>query len=94
MSFAGLNKGMTGLAAAMVLAAGRAGAAKALREELATSQPQVLARFSRTVPDMYPKAYRWVAEMHEIAAFLGDDPAARKIFEGMAELFARLAADV
>ena len=39
------------------------------REELAASQPQLLARFARTLPDMYPKAYRWVESA--IADFVG-----------------------
>lgn len=94
MSYAGINKGVTALGAAMLLAATRAGAAAALREELAESQPQLLARFSRALPDMYPKAYRWVAEMQEIADFLHEDAAARQIFEGVAKLYERIAADL
>jgi putative dehydrogenase len=93
MSYAGISKGVTLLAAAMMLGAARAGAAEDLRAELAESQPQLLQRFIRTIPDMYPKAYRWGPEMDEIAGFLGDDPAARQIFEGMAELCRHLAAD-
>lgn len=94
MSYAGINKGLTGLAAAMILAAERAGAGPALHAELADSQPQLLAKFERSVPDMYAKAYRWVAEMREIADFLGPDDPARLIYEGMAGLYERLAADV
>jgi uncharacterized protein DUF1932 len=40
---------------------------------------------------MFPKAYRFVAEMEEIAEFVGDDPAAQQIYQGYAELYARLA---
>jgi len=93
MSYAGINKVITLLTAAMVLGATRAGAAKALHAELAASQSQLLARVGRSIPDMYPKAYRWGPEMSEIAEFLGDDPAARQIFEGMAALCRRLAID-
>ncbi|HXP97987.1 MAG TPA: DUF1932 domain-containing protein [Telmatospirillum sp.] len=93
MSYAGINKGVTLLTAAMVLGATRAGAADALRAELLESQPQLLARVARSIPDMYPKADRWGPEMEEIAAFLSDDPAARRIFEGMAALCRHLAAD-
>ncbi len=93
MSYAGITKGLTALAAAMMLAATRAGAADALRQELAASQPQLLAWFTRQLPSMYPKAYRWVAEMEEIAAFVGADPAARTMFEGAAALYERLAED-
>jgi len=77
----------------MILGAIRGGSADALRAELAASQPMLLAWFERHVPGMFPKAYRWVAEMEEISAFLGTDPAAAKIFEGMSELYARLAVD-
>lgn len=94
MSYAGITKGLTGLAAAMILGASRNGAAPALHAELAASQPQLLARFEKGLPDMYAKAYRWVAEMREIADFLGPDDPARLIYEGMAGLYERLAADM
>ncbi|MGJ5078509.1 DUF1932 domain-containing protein [Bradyrhizobium oligotrophicum] len=94
MSYAGINKGLTGLGAAMVLAATRAGAADALRDELALSQPHVQARLGNALPDMLPKAYRWVAEMREIAGFLGEDHPAALIYEGFARLFEHIAADV
>lgn len=93
MSYAGITKGLTGLASAMILAAARNGAAAALHTELAASQPQLLARFERVVPDMYDKAYRWVAEMREIADFLGPDDPAQRIYEAAADLFEGLAAD-
>ncbi|MFI5012186.1 MAG: DUF1932 domain-containing protein [Hyphomicrobiales bacterium] len=93
MSYAGITKGLSGLAAAMLLAASREGAAEALRAELAESQTVLLERFKKTLPQMYPKAYRWVAEMQEIAEFLEDDKAAADIFQGLARLYERLAAD-
>ena len=74
MSYAGITKGLTAIGSAMALGAARAGAAEALFAELAESQPAVLAYLRRAVPDMLPKAYRWVAEMEEIAGFLGDAP--------------------
>ena len=93
MSYAGITKGLTGLAAAMMLAATRFGAAPDVAAELAESQPNLLAWVTRSVPGMYPKAYRWVAEMEEIAAFAGDDAATRQIYQGIAALYARLAQD-
>ena len=93
MSYAGITKGLTALASAMALAATRFGAVRELRAELADSQPQLLAWIDRSVPDMYAKAYRWVAEMEEIAAFAGEDAAARQVYEGIAQLYARLARD-
>lgn len=90
MSYAGLTKGFTALGAAMMLAASRAGASDALHGELADSRPDFLPYLQRSVPVMFSKAYRWVAEMEEIAAFT-DDPAAAEIYNGMAKLYARLA---
>ena len=93
LAYAGFNKGLTALAAAMALAATRAGAANALREELAYSQPQLLAHIGRTLPDMYPKAHRWEFEMREVAAFAGEDSSTAQIFEGIADLYLQLAKD-
>jgi putative dehydrogenase len=93
MSYAGITKGFTALGAAMMLAATRGGAAEALRGELAQSQPALLAWLTRQVPRMYPKAYRFVAEMEEIAGYVGEDPAARRLFDGTAEFYQRLAED-
>jgi L-threonate 2-dehydrogenase len=92
MSYAGLTKGFTALGAAMILAASRAGAADALHRELSRSQPNLLAWLGRSVPAMFPKAYRFVGEMHELRDFLGDVPE-RAIFEGNAGLYTRLAED-
>ena len=94
MSYAGITKGFTALGAVMMLAASRAGAADALRHEFAESQPTLFAWLTRQVPAMYPKAYRWIAEMEEIAGFVGDDAAAHEIFEGAAAFYERIAADV
>lgn len=93
MSYAGITKGFTALGAAMMLAAARAGTAEDLRAELAASQPALFGWLTRQTPNMYSKAYRWVAEMEEIAAFVGEDPAARQFYQGAARLYERLAAD-
>lgn len=93
MAYAGITKGLTALGAAMVLAASRAGAAPALHRELAMSQPQLLRRFQSALPDMYPKADRWVAEMREIAAFAGEDGATARLYGAVADLYERLGAD-
>jgi 3-hydroxyisobutyrate dehydrogenase-like beta-hydroxyacid dehydrogenase len=93
MSYAGITKGTQALGAAMLLAAARAGSAAALHEELQFSQPEILAWLQRFLPGMPGKAYRWVAEMREIAGFVGDDPAARELFAGAAQFYERIAAD-
>ncbi len=93
MSYAGITKGLTALASAMMLAATRFGAAPALAAELAASQPELLKMFRTSVPTMYSKAYRWVAEMEEIASFAGEDAATREVYTGIARLYEKLAAD-
>lgn len=94
LSYAGISKGITALGAAMMLAATRAGAADALRQELAHSQAEVLKGFQRTMPGMYSKAYRFAGEMEEIAEFIGADRPESEIYRGMAGLYERIAADL
>ena len=93
LSYAGLTKGITALGAAMIAAASRDGLADALRSELARSQPQILSRLARQVPAMFPKAHRWIAEMKEIAEFLGGNDQGAMIYEGAACLYERIAAE-
>ena len=94
MSYAGITKGLVAVGTAMLLAATRGGVADALRAELEESQLSLITSLRRSVPGMFPKAYRWVAEMQEIAAFAGEDAAAAEIYRGAAELYARLARDL
>jgi len=94
MSYAGLTKGFTALGAAMMLAATRGGSAAALKAELADSRPDFLRYLSNQVPAMYSKAYRWVAELDEIASFVGDGYAEHDMLAGAARLYERLADDV
>ncbi|MEI9804882.1 MAG: DUF1932 domain-containing protein [Pseudolabrys sp.] len=94
MSYAGITKGFTALGAAMMLAATRGGSAQALQAELAESQPALLSYLSRQVPGMYQKAYRWVAEMDEISAFVGDGYDENDMLAAAARFYERIAADV
>jgi L-threonate 2-dehydrogenase len=91
MSYAGITKGTTAIASAMLLGAARFGCSEALIAELTESQPEMLARFRENIPRMYDKAYRWVAEMQEISDFLERDPPSRDIYAAIARLYDRLA---
>jgi 3-hydroxyisobutyrate dehydrogenase-like beta-hydroxyacid dehydrogenase len=93
MAYAGITKGLIAVASSMLLAATRAGVADALEHELAMSESWLLESLARRIPDMLPKAYRWVAEMQQIRQFVGADPAAADIYEGAAKLYERLALD-
>ena len=94
MSYAGVTKGFTALGAAMMLAATRGNSADALKAELAESQPALLAYLTRQVPAMYQKAYRWVAELDEIAGFVGDDHDESDMLAAAARFYERIAEDV
>jgi 3-hydroxyisobutyrate dehydrogenase-like beta-hydroxyacid dehydrogenase len=91
MSYAGLTKGFTALGTAMILGASQAGVSEALARELSESQPHFLSFLQRSVPGMFPKAYRWIAEMEEIAAFAGDTPGGQGIYRGTADLYRHIA---
>ncbi|MBV9583386.1 MAG: DUF1932 domain-containing protein [Alphaproteobacteria bacterium] len=92
MSYAGITKGSTAIAAAMLLGAARFGCGEALVAELSSSQPDLLKRMKSSIPGMYDKAYRWVAEMEEISDFLGDNPPSRDMYAAIARLYDYLAA--
>ena len=93
MSYAGITKGTQALGAVMMLAAIRGGSSDALFAELSGSQPQILAWMKRQLTIMPPKAYRWVAEMHEIADFVGEDPAGHELYVGAAHFYEQIAKD-
>ena len=91
MSYAGITKGTTAIAAAMLLGAARFGCAEALIAELSSSQPQMLARMRNGIPGIYDKAYRWVAEMEEISDFLEENPPSHDMYAAIARLYDYLA---
>jgi 3-hydroxyisobutyrate dehydrogenase-like beta-hydroxyacid dehydrogenase len=92
LSYAGITKGCTAIGSAMMLGATRGGTAAALLQELSESQPMLLNWMRGFVTRMPPKAYRWVAEMEEIARFQEDDPAAAAMYLGIARFYEQIAA--
>lgn len=93
MSYAGITKGFTALGAAMMLAASRGGSAEALKAEMADSIPGLDAFLTRQTPTMYSKAYRWVAELDEISAFVGKDFPESDMLSAAARFYERIAKD-
>ncbi len=93
MSYAGITKGFTALGATMMLAATRAGTADALIAEMKVSQPALLKWLTSQMPKMHSKAYRWVAEMEEIAAFVGPGQTGDGFYQSAAALYERIARD-
>jgi putative dehydrogenase len=94
MSYAGITKGILFVSSAMLLAATRAGVSAALADELSHSEPQLLASLARRIPDMLPKAYRWVAEMEQISGFAAEDASAAELYRAAARFYERMAADL
>jgi hypothetical protein len=94
MSYAGITKGFTALGTAMMLAASRGGSAEALKAELAESRPDLFRYLSNQVPGMYSKAYRWVAELDEIADFVGEEFPEHDMLQAAARLYERIAEDL
>lgn len=95
MAFAGISKGSIAIVAAMILAAERSGSADALRRELSESEQSLLKTMATRIPNsLFPKAWRWVAEMQEIAEFAKEDPAAYQIWMGISKLCERIAEDI
>ena len=92
LSYAGITKGCTAIGAAMMLGATRGGTAESLLQELSESQPMLLSWMRGFVSRMPPKAYRWVAEMEEIATFQQDDAAAHDMYLGIARFYEQIAA--
>ncbi len=93
MAYGGITKGLIAIGAAMILGASRADIADDLKAELAKSQARLLEGFSRSIPDMFGKAYRWVAEMEEIADFLPAGSAQAAMYRSVAAFYRELAAD-
>lgn len=93
MSYAGITKGFTALGAAMMLAATRGGSAEALKAEMAESIPGLHSFLTRQTPRMYSKAYRWVAELDEIATFVGKDFPENEMLAAAARFYERIAED-
>jgi 3-hydroxyisobutyrate dehydrogenase-like beta-hydroxyacid dehydrogenase len=94
MAYAGISKGSIAIVAAMVLAAERAGCADALKQELRESESPLMKNMTTRVPRMFPKAWRWVAEMQEIADFAREDRAAYEMWTGISSLYERIARDL
>lgn len=95
MCFAAVAKGFTALATQSFATAHRLGVAHELKQELSDILPRHLATAERSVPDMPPKAYRWVREMEEIADTMSEEGGwGRELFQGAAGVYKAVAEDV
>ncbi|KAG5999284.1 hypothetical protein E4U54_001941 [Claviceps lovelessii] len=92
MCFAAMSKGFTALATQSFATAQRLGVADELSREMGLILPGHLATAERSVPDMPPKAYRWVREMEEIADTMAEEGGwTRELFSGIAGVYRSVA---
>lgn len=90
MCFAAHSKGIAALRAAVVGAAEALGVRVALERQWSRSGPPV-AQVTDSIQHIAPKAWRFVAEMQEIANTFGSVGVPKGFPEAAAEVFARLA---
>lgn len=88
LSYASITKGVIAIASASARAAAAYGCGDALVAELGRSQPAFLNSFTASVPNMLPKAGRWVAEMDEISAYLEGHTPSSEIYRAISSFYA------
>lgn len=87
MCYAAITKGSWTLYTAALTTAEAMGLTDLYLAELESSRPHVAAEMRRMVPRLPVDAGRWIGEMEEIAATLGDAGLPRGFHEGAADLF-------
>jgi 3-hydroxyisobutyrate dehydrogenase-like beta-hydroxyacid dehydrogenase len=87
MCYAALTKGTSALWVALLTAAESLGITEELRQEFLYSQPNEYKRMESGIPGLPSKAFRWVAEMEEIAATFDSVGVTPYFHEGAAEIF-------
>ena len=92
MCYAALTKGLTAIGIHSMVTARLEGVDDALMAELASSQKDLLRHLERGLPDMCPKAYRWIGEMEEISKTHVDGGLPGEMFIGAAEIYRRVEA--
>lgn len=92
MCYSAFNKGTQGLALQTLMAAQRLGVYEALEKQILSSRGEMYQGFLSAFPQLPPKAYRWVPEMHEIARTFEGVGMTPRIFQGEADMFELVAA--
>lgn len=90
MCYAALSKGTWALATQTMVTAAQLGVTEPLRQEWALSRKWAIEEVDR-LPQIPPKAYRWVAEMEEIAATFAAAGFSPDLFNAAAELYQTVA---
>ncbi|MEZ5342206.1 MAG: DUF1932 domain-containing protein [Acidimicrobiales bacterium] len=91
MAYAGWSKGSAALLLAMAAYAEDSGVSDALADEWERSQPGLVERAASTAAGTAPKAWRFVGEMEEIAATMGDSALPAGFHAAAAVVYERMA---
>jgi len=92
MCYGAFNKGTQGLMLETLMAAQRLGVYEQLEKQLLGSRAEAYNGLLDALPQLPPKAYRWVPEMHEIARTFAGVGMTPRIFQGEADMFELVAA--
>ncbi len=87
MCYAAMTKGSAALMTQLIVTARRLGVIDTLMAEFEASQAAQLKRMRNMVPSAVPKAFRWVAEMEEIAKTFAAEGITPAGFQGAADIF-------
>jgi 3-hydroxyisobutyrate dehydrogenase-like beta-hydroxyacid dehydrogenase len=93
MAYAAWTKGSAALLLSALESARRNGVGEALQSEWRRSLPELDARTQRAADSAAAKGWRWVGEMHEIAATFASVGLPSGFHEAAAEMFDRAARD-
>ncbi|KFY38111.1 hypothetical protein V495_06750 [Pseudogymnoascus sp. VKM F-4514 (FW-929)] len=94
MCFASTMKGFSGILTQSFTTAQQLGVLGELKELLGEISPATLRAAENSVPRIPPKAYRWVAEMEEIAATFSEEAGFEKdLFLGVAGVYKTMSND-
>jgi 3-hydroxyisobutyrate dehydrogenase-like beta-hydroxyacid dehydrogenase len=92
MCYAALTKGSIALGTELLIAARKLGVDQALEAEFKSSQAELHQSVLSRAAGMPFKAYRWVPEMNEIAKTFDGVGLTPKMFQGVSDLYAQIAA--
>lgn len=87
MCYAGLTKGMQALATEVLVTAKLMGLEDVLRKEQSDMKENIPDWLARALPQMPPKAHRWIGEMEEIAQTFEDVGMTPRILQGAADVY-------
>jgi len=87
MVYSAFNKGIQALATQSLVAAERLGVDEALSLELQDTRKATHDWLLDSIPDMPPKAHRWVREMEEVGLALESVGLTPKTFDGIADIY-------